>query len=190
MHLNAIVNLGNGSNDIFWDDYEGLVELEYIVYRHTDQNGWEALNPTVPFGTTVYNDSPPVGSTGIDYYVDMSIATPCTAEKAQDFNSARSNKDKGQFATGNGTGDSNNSIDELIGNALVSVYPNPFSDQLTVRISDATDEIAVTVYSVDGQLQYAGGFSNGTNVLNLEHLQAGIYMVKVGESHTMQFIKL
>ncbi|MES2556726.1 MAG: T9SS type A sorting domain-containing protein [Bacteroidota bacterium] len=190
MHLNAIVNLGNGSNDIYWDDYEGLVELEYIVYRHTDQNGWEALSPAVPFGTTVFNDTPPLGSTGIDYYVDMDIALPCSAEKAQDFNSARSNKDKGQFSTGNGTGDSNNSIDELIGNALVAVYPNPFTDLLTVRIADATSEISVTVYSVDGQLHYAGSFMNGTNVLNLEHLQAGIYMVKVGEAHTMQFIKL
>jgi Secretion system C-terminal sorting domain/SprB repeat len=190
MHLNAIVNLGNGSNDIFWDDYEGLVELEYIVYRHTDQNGWEALSPPVPFGTTVFNDVPPVGSTGIDYYVDMDIATPCSAEKAQDFNSARSNKDKGQFSTGNGTGDSNNSIEELIGNALVAVYPNPFSDLLTVRIADATAEIPVTVYSVDGQLQFTGNFMNGTNELNLGHLQSGIYLVKVGESHTMQFIKL
>ncbi|MDH4472040.1 MAG: T9SS type A sorting domain-containing protein [Fluviicola sp.] len=190
MHLNSIVNLGNGSNDIYWDDYEGLVEVEYIVYRHTDQTGWEVLSPTVPFGTSVYNDVPPAGFTGIDYYVDMDIATPCSAEKAQDFNSARSNKDKGQFSTGNGTGDSNNSIDELIGNALVAVYPNPFTDVLTVRIADATSEISVTVYSVDGQLQYSGNFMNGTNVLNLEHLQAGIYMVKVGESHTMQFIKL
>ncbi|ASS50655.1 MAG: hypothetical protein A3D31_13920 [Candidatus Fluviicola riflensis] len=190
MHLNAIVNLGNGSNDIYWDDYEGLVELEYIVHRHTDQNGWEALSPAVPFGTTVFNDVPPLGATGIDYYVDMDIAIPCSAEKAQDFNSARSNKDKGQFSTGNGTGDSNNSIDELIGNALVAVYPNPFTDLLTVRIADATSEIPVTVYSVDGQLQFTGNFMNGTNVLNLEHLQAGIYLVKVGEAHTMQFIKL
>ncbi|HLP55307.1 MAG TPA: T9SS type A sorting domain-containing protein [Fluviicola sp.] len=190
MHLNSIVNLGNGSNDIYWDDYEGLVELEYVVYRHSDQNGWEALNPAVPFGTSVFNDAPPVNLTGIDYYVDMHVATPCSAEKAQDFNSARSNKDKGQFSTGNGTGDSNNAIDELIGNALVSVYPNPFSDLLTIRIADATTEIPVAVYSVDGQLQFNGSFTNGTNVLNLAHLQAGIYLVKVGESHTMQFVKL
>jgi len=191
IHLNSIVNLGNGSNDIFWDDYEGLTELEYIVWRHTDQNGWEALAPAVPFGTSVFNDVPPAGSTGIDYYVDMDITYPCTAEKAQDFNSARSNKEKGQFSPGEGTGDSNNDIEELIGNASIGVYPNPFTDLLTIQIEEATTAIDITVYSIDGQLQYVGSFENGTSLVDLKHLKAGMYLIQLGSAaHTKQFVKL
>jgi|GEM_PF-1506489 len=191
IHLNSIVNQSNGSNDIFWDDYEGLTELEYIVWRHSDQAGWEPLFPGVAFGTSVYNDMPPAGYTGIDYYVDMDITYPCTAEKAQDFNSARSNKEKGQFSPGEGTGDSNNDIEELVGNAIIGVYPNPFTDLLTVHIEEATSVIEITVYSVDGQLQYVGSFENGTSSVDLKHLKAGMYLIQLGTAaHTKQFVKL
>lgn len=191
VHLNSIVDLGNGSMDIYWDDYEGQTAAEYVVWRHTDLLGWEALSPTVPFGTSVYNDVPPSGSTGLDYYVDMAFDFPCTAQKNQDFNSARSNKDKGQFSVGNGTGDSNDGIEELVDNATVLVYPNPFNDQVTIEIAQATQNIQVNVFSISGQLQQTGSFGNGTNELDLSQLQPGIYLLQLGSSgNRKQLVKL
>jgi hypothetical protein len=191
VHLNSIVDLGNGSMDIYWDDYEGQTAAEYVVWRHTDQLGWEALSPTVPFGTSVYNDVPPAGSTGLDYYVDMAFDFPCTAQKNQDFNSARSNKDKGQFSAGNGTGDSNDGIEEIVDNATVLVYPNPFNDELTIEIVQATQDIEVRVFSISGQLQQAGAFGNGTSQLDLSQLQSGVYLLQLGNSGRMkQLVKL
>lgn len=188
VHLNSILVQGNGSMDIFWDDYEGLTAPEYVVWRHTDAIGWEALSPSVPFGTSVYNNMPPAGATGLDYFVEL-VPGSCTAEKVQDFNSSRSNKDKGQFKPGEGSGDSNNSIEELSG-GTVEVYPNPFEDQLTVAITNATTAVDLSIYSISGQHLLTVTLANGTHQLDLHGLGAGVYFVKAGKINQLQrFIK-
>jgi len=190
LHLNSINVLGDGSVDVFWDDYEGATAPEYVVWRMTDQDGWQALTPSVPFGTSFFNDVPPVGSTGLDYYVEMVLGYQCTAEKVQDFNSSRSNKDKGNFLPGHGTDDSSNGLDEL-NNATITVYPNPFNDYLVVNVANAASDVEVIVYSVDGHAVSSAVLSNGINKLQLGHLEAGMYFIQTGTSGRLaQFIKL
>ncbi len=188
VHLNSIEDVG-GSMDIYWDDYEGLTAPEYVVWRFTDQLGWEALEPAVPFGTSFFNDVPPAGSTGLDYFVELVPAFTCIAEKAQDFNSSRSNKDKAQFSPGQGTGDSNNGIHEESGGE-VEVYPNPFDDVLTISITNATEDVTIFLYSIDGHLITSTTLSNGTHQLDLRNLDAGVYFIRAGETQQLQrFIK-
>ena len=114
LHLNTILNTGNGSFDVLWDDYEGSGNVNgYVVWRKTDQVDWIPVSATIALGTSFYNDTPPAGSTGVDYYIEMLTNSACTAEKAQDFNTTRSNRERGQFAAGEGVdGASSNSIAE------------------------------------------------------------------------------
>lgn len=191
MHLNSIVNLGDGSNDIYWDDYEGRQEAEYIVWRYSDQNGWEALTPSVPFGVSVFNDLPPVGLTGIDYYVDMSLSTMCSATRAQDFNSARSNKEKGQFSVGDGTGDSNNALNEYYLEQM-SLSPNPVSGMLTI-IQENNLPVQVSIYSADGQSLRSYQLSGTETQIDFSGYTKGIYFVKTtlnGVQRTHRIVKL
>jgi PKD repeat protein len=61
----------------------------------------------------------------------------------------------------------------------ISIYPNPFSDQLTLAFGDIPDRELIQVYDVLGSLVYSTSVSGKTTVLNLGSLDKGIYLVKV-----------
>lgn len=190
LHLNTIDVQANGSVDVLWDEYEGPTSAtEYVVWRKSDQNGWEALSPAVPLGTSAYNDGNTTGLTGLDYYVDMVLSAPCTAEKAQDFNTTRSNKDKGSFSAGQGTGASNN---EVITEAVVelSVYPNPFTDQLTISVNEAGIGKQIQIYSVNGVLLKTITTTGMTTTVYLQEFSKGIYFMQIQNTdQTIRIVK-
>lgn len=191
LHLNAIVNAGNGSYDVLWDDYEGTQNVNaYVVWRHTDQLGWQAASSAIPVGTSIYNDVPPTGSTGIDYWVEMSLITPCTATKAQDFNTTRSNRERGQFAPGDGTGNSSNELGEL-DPLTVDMYPNPTADKLYL-ITNSNANLPIRILSIEGKVLYTGTTLGASTVLNLSELNSGLYLIEITQGNsrvTNQLIK-
>lgn len=188
VHLNSILDQGDGSYDIYWDDYEGLTGTEYDVWRFTDQNGWEALVPSVPFGTSFFNDTPPPGSTNLDYYVEMIPSFTCTAEKAQDFNSSRSNKDRAQFNPGQGTGDSHNTLDESYLNSI-EVYPNPVSGKLFISQS-AGEALTVEVSGVNGALLTASASNQLVQEVSMSTFASGVYFVKLKTAAAERTVKV
>lgn len=179
LHLNTIAQPTPGVFNIYWDAYEGLSSGQYVVYRFTDSDGWVDLSPTVAFGAnTVFTDTPPVGFTGLDYFVGFELGTPCTATyRAQDFNHSRSNKEKGVFNPGVGVGDfSNNSLVEFENHHLI-FYPNPTNDNLTIEFS-GDFEYKIQLITVDGQILIDEIIHESKHQLNLDKLNSGIYFIK------------
>ncbi|MNJ88977.1 hypothetical protein D3C87_65380 [compost metagenome] len=179
LHLNTILNTGTGSFDVLWDDYAGSGNVDgYVVWRKTDQVDWLAVSSTIPLGTSAYNDTPPTGSTGVDYYIEMILNSNCTAEKAQDFNTTRSNRERGQFAAGQGVeGVSTNSIDE---NYLeeIQLYPNPTQGAVTF-VQPGKEKITFRVTSLSGQEMLKVTSSDSKFEIQLNELQSGIYLVEI-----------
>lgn len=195
LHLNTINQAIPGVVDIYWDNYEGISTGQYVVYRLTDQSGWTALSPTVPYGgTTMFTDTPPVGETGLDYYVDLELQTPCTATfKAQDFNRSRSNKERGLFVPGEGDEQfSNNEVYEIKGtNAFINVYPNPFENQLSF-VLEGMQKTRVELLDVNGRILYSFNCTEGLSTLDTRGLNSGIYFLRTelnGESKTIRISK-
>ncbi len=192
LHLNTIAQPTPGVFDVYWDNYEGLADGQYLVYRHTDQDGWVELSPAIPFGDpTVFTDTPLPGFSGLDYFVSFDLATPCTATyRAQDFNRSRSNKEKGIFNPGSGAGDySNNSISEFSDELVVTIYPNPSDDVLFIEF-EGNQKISCVLTNIDGQIITEKTFKEGKNQLDLSKLNAGIYFIqtKVNEEFRVQKI--
>jgi len=188
IHLTT-TSIGGGSFEIAWNFYQGITVPEYNFYRYTTSTGWE-LVATLPATAGQFTDTPP-NTDELDYMVEFDLSGGCRADytKAQDFNASRSNKDKGAFSAGEGTGDSSNGIDELTG-ATITVYPNPFNDFLTVSIENASATVETSVYAIDGHLIGAYNLSNGVHKLDLSALQSGIYFIRTGRSGMEQFVKL
>lgn len=188
LHLNTIVVTSNGSIDVLWDDYEGSGNVNsYVVWRKTDQVDWIPVSPSIALGTSFYNDVPPAGSTGIDYYVEMIQNTPCTAEKAQDFNTTRSNRERGQFSAGDGVGGtSSNGISE---NYLqeISIYPNPTQGTLIFGQS-GQELITYRITTLSGQLVRVLKSNEPKTEIQLHDLQSGIYLVEIS-SGDFQVVK-
>jgi hypothetical protein len=190
IHLDVIDNAGLDVT-VNWNAYEGAAFSNYIVSRYTDVNNWEII-AIVPTTQLSYTDNVPINTPGLDYMVEFELDQTCTALvwRAQDFNSARSNKDKAQFSPGEGTGDSNNGLFETTENGNIAIYPNPFADELTIVVSDATTEVSIEVYTISGQLLHQSMYSNGIHTLSLPSLQSGVYLIQTGSGeHAKRFVK-
>lgn len=188
IHLDVI---DNGGTDVTvnWNAYEGAAFSNYIVSRYTDVNGWEVV-ATVPTTQFSYNDIMPISTPGLDYMVEFELDATCTAVvwRAQDFNSARSNKEKGQFSTGNGTGDSNNGIDEMYLDGI-TVAPNPTDGMLTISQLDAR-KLEMEVRSVDGQLLHKGTISSLETQFDMNGYSKGIYFITFNLNAVRQTIRI
>ena len=188
IHLDVIDN-GGLDVTVNWNAYEGAAFSNYIVSRYTTANDWEIL-ATVPTTQFSYTDNTPITTPGLDYMVEIQLDDTCTAVvwRAQDFNSARSNKEKGQFSTGNGTGDSNNDVDELYLDGI-TVAPNPTDGMLTISQLD-TRKMDMEVRSVDGQLLHTSTISSLETQFDMNDYSKGIYFITFNLNAVRQTIRI
>jgi hypothetical protein len=176
IHLD-LLDLGSNSVQVNWNAYEGTTFTEYIVWRFTSANGWEEAG-TVSNTTLSFTDTVDYATPGLDYMVEFELTIPCSAEKAQDFNTVRSNRERGQFATGEGVdGVSSNSVDENYLNSI-QMYPNPTSDKL-ICVQEGTENVTYTVFSLSGQQMQTNQSNQANTVLDLSDLNAGVYLVEL-----------
>lgn len=192
LHLNTIEEAIPGTFDIYWDNYEGINTGTYIVNRFTDQAGWEQI-ATVPFGSaTVHSDTPPVGVTGLDYYVGFDLAIPCTATfRAQDFDVSRSNKNKGIFNPGQGntTFPSNSMLEQEIAANQIIIYPNPFNETLTVNVI-GNNKVEIRLFDAQGKLVVNQNCNSGLNQLKTDNLNTGLFFVQIHSGNEIRTFKL
>ncbi|MDC0314014.1 FG-GAP-like repeat-containing protein, partial [Flavobacteriales bacterium] len=90
MHLST--NLApNGDVNLIWDAYEGFPVIYYRILRDsTFSNSWQVMD-SVSSNVFIWTDiNPPTA--GADYIVEVIAPFTCTANKAQDHNSTRSNR--------------------------------------------------------------------------------------------------
>lgn len=84
------------------------------------------------------------------------------------------------FSTDNNTG-----IDDVINNAEVEVYPNPFSHFTNIAfVTNEVSNVTVNMYNVVGELVYQsdkGVLSSGKQLVKIdgENLENGIYIIKL-----------
>jgi hypothetical protein len=160
---------------VYWDDYEGIEYGTLDLYRHTDEEGWQLLG-SLPITQTSYLDTP-TSLEGLDYMIEIVPDELCTAARAQDYNSSRSNKANGIFNPGEGTGDSNNSVVENSLLENVQIYPNPSNGLLYVS-SESEDVINLSIFSTAGARVWEGEFFQ-TEMIDLSHVESGLYFVKL-----------
>ena len=177
IHLD-LLDLGSNSVKVNWNAYEGTTNFtDYIVWRFTTADGWVEAG-TVSSSTLTFTDTMDYATPGLDYMVEFELITPCSAEKAQDFNTVRSNRERGQFAAGEGVeGASSNGVQENYLNNI-GMYPNPTSDKLTF-VQDGNEQVTYSILSMSGQLMQTSQSSQSNTVLDLSHLNSGVYLVEL-----------
>ena len=84
------------------------------------------------------------------------------------------------------------SIGEEKSNNLLTLFPNPVHNELTLRLNEPLESgIGYDVYTIDGKIITSGMLSK-TKVLNVNNWQSGIYFVIVKTSKkraVLKFIK-
>jgi hypothetical protein len=151
----------------------------YYIYRKL-LNGinWTRLNNTLFTGLS-YNDS--TLTTGGDYQYMVRAA-----RDQQTASGTYENLSLGTMASV-----SSNLASINIEEDLFSLYPNPASDQVTIRLSNPLAiETAVFVYNSLGEQVLTTMFKSFTNQLSLDisPLSSGVYYVQTG-NYTCKFIR-
>ncbi len=81
-------------------------------------------------------------------------------------------------------------IDEVMADELINVYPNPTTGILHIG-NKSSDELQLRIFAYNGQLVYESRVLPGTTSLNLENLEAGIYLIMyVSETQQLKTGKL
>jgi hypothetical protein len=188
LHLNAF-EPNEGSVLITWDTYEGTAYNTYDLWRYTDTTGWQQIT-TVPANQQNYTDNIDFSAPGLDYMVEIAPADGCTATKAQDFNTSRSNKEKGLFVPGTGTGDSSNGLSEAFGKEIaVKVYPNPVQDHLLISLAGAAG-MQVSFHDIQGKIVLTQGIYEGVTSLDMNGLSSGVYFVNLQLNGVSEVVKI
>ena len=83
------------------------------------------------------------------------------------------------------------STDEITGITLpeitaVSLFPNPVKDKLTVSV---VQEDVISIYNLNGQLNFHDKLNRGINTLDLSDIASGIYIARIG-GKSFKLIKL
>ncbi|ASS50654.1 MAG: hypothetical protein A3D31_13915 [Candidatus Fluviicola riflensis] len=178
--IHLVINLGLGDDiNLSWDSYEGFVFPEFVIKRHTDVDDWTTLT-TMPINLFTYTDTPPT-TDGLVYLVTVDPPATCTSTKslAQDFNSARSNKDN-RLQTADA------SLDELLA-ANMQVYPNPTNGDITLE--NATSQtVTASLYDASGRLLTTIAVPSGTMQADVSFLDSGMYQLvfTTGQARTAQ----
>lgn len=66
----------------------------------------------------------------------------------------------------------------------VKIYPNPFSESVFVKFSENTSKnnFAFKIFEQNGRIIIQGDLKNSTNVLNLQNLTTGSYILEINQS--------
>lgn len=83
----------------------------------------------------------------------------------------------------------NTGIDPLNAFGKVSIFPNPFKDQLTIQ-SVSLNEFTVQVFNANGQLMKSFQTNGTATNLDLGQLKSGVYFMKIKSAENQRTIKL
>jgi hypothetical protein len=180
MHV-TFQDLGSGNYDIYWDEYEGFSYSDYSVWRYTTQAGWVLLN-TVGLSTLSVSDTPPTVD-GLDYMIEIQPPGTCTATKAQDYNSSRSNTTAAKELPDPILQiDNRNAID-------LTIYPNPSNGVFNV-IFDEFSNYTVEVFDMSGQKIFSNISATNSMIIDLSNKADGQYLLKIMSENAVVTAKL
>ena len=182
MHLTS--NLGiSGEVNLIWDHYNGFVYETYYINRYHPSTGWQVID-SVAANLISYTDLTPPDDSNMVYMVTIVPPSTCTATKAQDHNSSRSNKSTVNMPDpGTGSGIEENA------SADFGIYPNPTSGLVYVVFTEIITN--VTVYDLSGKVVFQNT-GNTTNSMSIDcsAFADGVYTVQVGTATGVLYNKI
>ncbi|MCF8429691.1 MAG: T9SS type A sorting domain-containing protein [Bacteroidia bacterium] len=175
MHLT--INKGTGTTwNLIWNAYEGFVVSTYNVYRGTSPNNLVQIG-TSSGSNTQYSDL--IAPDGFIYY-QVEIVSPRLCSPSKSYNSSRSN-----IATNKPIG-INESFYE---NNLFSIYPNPFTENLTIDVPNIKNIGILSIYSLQGQLLFEKELKYEITEMDLSYFASGIYVICIKLNNDIAYKK-
>jgi len=175
LHLAANFGTPAPAINLAWSAYEGFTFGSYIIWRGTSSTAPVAID-TVPSNLFSYTDvNPPLGDS-LYYTIEVEHPFGCTAERATNYNSGKSNT-AGIVAL-DPTG-----VARRFNDNQLHVYPNPTKGVFTINMTlDEKQNVNITLYNLQGQLINSENLSVTGQLnkqMNLTGFAKGIYYLQI-----------
>lgn len=168
--IHLVINQGLGTDyNLSWDSYEGFGYTSFEIFRYTDVDGWNQI-ATMPTNLFTYTDTPPTED-GLTYIVIVDAPQLCSTTKAQDFNTTRSNKDRGALAVPQGIAESE------LQNSVIT-YPTPANEAVNIQ-NENNVPVSYRLLDVEGRTVTSGVFNPGLSILETAELSSGLYQLSL-----------
>lgn len=177
IHLITSINMTTGDSQLEWDQYYGFTYGTYYIYRSLTESNFSIIY-SMSSSTTAYTDQNPEN---LLYYYRVSVQRPedCvptgTGKKADSgpYSHSMSNMEDNRLQVAG--------LNELYNVKDLTVFPNPFSEQTTIRftnpggtpytlrITNLTGQV-VRIQEIMGQSEFTlerSGLENGYYLLEL-----------------------
>jgi parallel beta-helix repeat protein len=182
-------NLGrNGTVNLIWDSYEGFAVNTYNILRYSQTLGWETLS-SMASDQFSYTDKNPPTDQELAYVIEVPHpGGGCSTLKASNYNSARSNRQASSVKSTIG-------VKPFYSMNSLSIYPNPASDILNLRINQNNlKQVRVDIIDVKGQVILNNKYPSFGNQFNtnidISRIPKGIYILRIGSDGNVNYRKL
>ncbi|MCK4679453.1 MAG: T9SS type A sorting domain-containing protein [Bacteroidales bacterium] len=176
IHLTSSVGVNNEIN-LLWNPYEGFTYSTFNIYRGTLPDNMNLIG-TAPSNTFSFTDlTPPTGQ--LYYVVEVVAPFPCNPAR-KSYTSTISNI-------------VNNSAYgfEDIGEMFFAIYPNPFSDQTTIKFNNPSNDIYLfKVYDITGNMVFTKKTDDDHFIIKKEQLKTGIFFLEIIGDNIIKRYKL
>lgn len=176
IHLNQNLGLG-GTVNLIWDDYEGFGYSTFNVLRYTQTAGYVNLASIASTNHSYTDIAAPTADSTLFYIITLDLVDPCTATRAQNNNTVRSNRsERAMFPI---------TVQELPQNFSNShIYPNPATQTLTVEFEvNAPGDYTIAITDALGQQVMTNECGQVDHFykkdLSIGGLDRGIYFVTI-----------
>ena len=161
-----------GSYNLHWDEYEGFNYPTYFIYRHTQQTGWVEI-AQIAYGTGNSLTDPPPSGLELDYIISIDPPQTCTSSqnKAQDYNSSRSNNIESYGGLPDDSGIEENAFG-------LTIYPNPSTGLFFLEFEEYHN-YDISVFDLSGKLVFNKNVNAIKYKVDLSDLASGSYTIKI-----------
>ena len=172
--IHLVISLGIfPAINLQWDDYEGITFGKYRIWRRNSSSSLSLID-SVQSTLHSYTDiNPPAGT---NYYV-IEIIYPQGCNPTRVSSSAILSN-----SLSNVSNTATMGINEYYNNSSVSIYPNPFSETTTLRITNGNriTNYSLAVTDIYGQIVYSDAINNANEFkIHRNDLPTGMYFYKI-----------
>jgi hypothetical protein len=186
-HSGSFLSLSQSDNNAWvlnWTKYEGLSYSAYKLYRGTSSDQLDFFT-SFSKNVTTYTDAVP--PTGTAYYqVGVVLASTCNPDTFLTGTKASGSVYSLAFSnvvnsSGNAINDNNADVEGL------SIFPNPAHNKFTLR--NSKNILRYEIVSISGKKLNGQDVNSSQYTVNINHLKAGIYLLRVYTKDSCRLIK-
>lgn len=189
IHLTANLGVGDVVN-LIWDNYEGFSYTTFYVNRYHPTTGWMVID-SLGSNLNSYTDVTPPSDSSLVYQVTINAPELCSAQKAQDHNTTRSNRASINLPEEVTEEESPDTVEESLAGEI-GIMPNPTNGIFTLYFDGQVIERKIEIFDLQGK-RLANKLCSKENKkigFDVSKFETGMYLIKIFSDKELKTLRL